>query len=93
MNKITLYYSVLAFVIAIQFIGSVVSKSIAVQQTAASTQQQRQLTQLTAQEAQLTNQLAQQLSINTVVAPDQASSYIAVAKPRVLTPTQLVAVR
>lgn len=89
MTKITLYYSSLALIIAVQFITSVVVRSSSVQHTAALADSQRQLARLESREAALVSQLAAQTTLERgATAP---TAFIAIANPVVITPVTLAA--
>lgn len=91
MNKITVYYSVLIVVIVVQFVSSVISKSIAVQQSAVLVTQQKQLASLEQREANLINTIATQTALSTPTA--EAEGYVAITRPVTVIPTSLVAAR
>lgn len=90
MNKISLYYSILALIIVVQFVSSVVNKSIAVQASASLANGQQQLDVLEERESELVKLLAEQTSL---IAPSDPSLYVAIDRPVALTPASLVATR
>ncbi|MBP7875760.1 hypothetical protein KA012_02070 [Candidatus Woesebacteria bacterium] len=91
MSKISLYYTVLLMVVAVQFASSVIGRSVAVQQSASLAHQQKQLSQLEKQETNLIAILGSQTSIVSVGAP--TTSYIAISNPITVLPSSLVATR
>lgn len=90
MNKVTLYYSILVFVIVVQFVSSVVNKSIAVQASASLANGQQQLDVLEQRESDLVKLLAEQTAL---MAPNDFSLYVAIDRTVALTPISLVATR
>lgn len=90
MNKISLYYSILALIIVVQFVSSVVNKSIAVQASASLASGQQQLEVLEERESELVKLLAEQTSL---IAPSDPSLYEAIDRTVALTPTSFLATR
>ena len=91
MKKTSLYYSILVAVIAVQFISTVIGKSMAVQQSALLVSEQKQLALLEQQEADLINTLASKTSLASL--SESATEYVTITKPVTLTPATLVATR
>lgn len=91
MNKITLYYSTLLLIIGVQFVSTVISKSIAVQQSAALADHQRELARLEQQEATLVNQLAQQTSYAAL--QTGAQEFVAISNPVTIEESAIASIR
>lgn len=90
MKKITMYYVFLATIITIQFVISVIGKSVAVQQSVTLVDQQKELASLEKRESELINTIAAQTSL---AASTETTGLEAITRPIALTPSSLVAAR
>jgi len=89
MKKTAIYYTVLMSIVAIQFIWTVVNKSVAVQQSSQLVEYQKELSQLEKEQSDLVTQLATKTSL-ALITPE-TSGYIPISKPIVVQSPTLVA--
>lgn len=89
MKKISLYYLVLLAVIGVQFVMSVVGKSMAVQQSVSLVTYQKELAVLEKRESELVNLIAARTAL---IDSPVTNEFVAITKPVALQPKSLVAV-
>ena len=93
MNKIALYYIIVASVVVTQFVASVISRSLTVQQLAVIGEQQHELAVLSARESLLISQYEYSTSLQAVGSQTMLAAYTPLRQPVVLATSGLASIR
>jgi hypothetical protein len=91
MNKISLYYMMLIGVVVVQFVSSVIGKSLLVQQSVTIVDEQRELASYEQRETDLIHSLAAKTSLQSIAV--SSGEYVAISQPVAVLPTSQVAAR
>ena len=91
MNKISLYYIILVGIVVVQFVSSVIGKSVLVQQSVTIVDEQRELASYEQRETDLIHALAAKTSLKSIAVA--SGDYVAISHPVAVLPSSLVAAR
>ena len=93
MNKTSLYYLAIASVVITQFVASVISRSLTVQQLAVVGEQQHELALLSARESLLISQHEYATSLQAADNQNVLASYTQLRQPVVLATSGVASIR